>query len=85
MAYIWLALIKIMKLEFRARHFYVLALGLIVVVLINTVRIDLMAYSFDQYVFWHVGPGLVIVKFTMLTIVLGIFYVGLRTTPSRVS
>src|SRR5262245_36340941 len=84
MAFIWLALIKIMKLEFRARHFYVLALGLFVVVLINTARIDLMAYSLDQYIFWHVGPGLVIVKFTMLTVVLGIFYFGLRATPSRV-
>jgi len=77
MAFIWLALIKIMRLDFRARHFYILALGLAVVVLLNTVRIGVMAYSYNQYVFWHLGPGLVIVKFAMLTIVLGLFYFGL--------
>jgi hypothetical protein len=83
MAFIWLALIKIMRLDFCARHLFILAFGLVVVVLLNTARIDLMAYSYEQYVFWHLGPGLVIVKFLMLTIVLGIFYFGLRTTPSR--
>ena len=80
-AFIWLAFIKILRLEFRARHFYILALAMVVVVLINTARIDLMAISLEWYIFWHVGPGLLIVKFAMLSIVFGLFYFGLRVTP----
>ena len=81
MAFIWLAMMKILRLDFHVWNFLILVLGLIVVVLINTARIGLMAFSFDQYVFWHLGPGLSIVKFTMLTIVLGLFYFGLRAKP----
>jgi hypothetical protein len=81
MAFIWLAMMKILRLDFHLWNFLILVLGLIVVVLINTARIGLMAFSFDQYVFWHLGPGLSIVKFTMLTIVLGLFYFGLRAKP----
>jgi len=78
MAFIWLAMMKILRLDFHVWNFLILVLGIIVVVLINTARIGLMAFSFDQYIFWHLGPGLSIVKFTMLTIVLGLFYFGLR-------
>jgi hypothetical protein len=78
MAFIWLSMIKILRLEFRLWHFFILAMGLAIVVALNTARIGVMAYSYNQYVFWHLGPGLVIVKITMLSLVLGLFYFGLR-------
>ena len=82
MAFVWLSMVKILRLDFRLFHFAVLAMGLAVVVLINTIRIGLMAYSYDLYVFWHIGPGLVIIKIIMLAAVLSIFYFGLRYCPS---
>ena len=77
-AFIWLSLIKIQRLPFRLKHFVVLAIGLIAVVLLNTARIGIMAVSDSQYLFWHMGSGLWVVKIVMLTAVLGLFYWGLR-------
>ena len=77
-AFIWLSLIKIQKLDFHFKHFLILAIGVAIVVLLNTARIGVLAVSMSQYVFWHMGPGLWIVKIVMLSAVLGIFYFGLR-------
>jgi len=82
-AFIWLSLMKIQRLDFRLRHFCILAVGLAIVVLLNTARIAVMAHSYNEYVFWHLGPGLVIVKFTMLTVVFVLFYFGLNRKPSQ--
>ena len=57
---------KILRLDFSLWNVYILAIGVAVVVLLNTARIGVMAYSYDQYIFWHLGPGLTIVKITML-------------------
>jgi hypothetical protein len=83
MAFIWLSLMKILRLDFSLWNLYILGIGVAVVVLLNTARIAVMAYSYDQYVFWHLGPGLTIVKIAMLTLVLGIFYFGLRGKPAE--
>ena len=77
-AFIWLSIIKIQKLDLKLRYFYVLAIALGFVVLLNTARIGVMAVSENQYLFWHVGPGLLIVKVMMLSAVLGLFYFGLH-------
>ena len=77
-AFIWLSLIKIQKLDFHFKHFLILAISVTIVVLLNTARIGVLAVSMSQYVFWHMGPGLWIVKIVMLSAVLGIFYFGLR-------
>jgi hypothetical protein len=82
-AFIWLSLIKIQRLPFRLKHFVVLAIGLIAVVLLNTARIGIMAVSDSQYLFWHTGSGLWVVKIVMLTAVLGLFYLGLRPGEAR--
>jgi hypothetical protein len=82
-AFIWLSLIKIQKLDFHFKHFVVLGVGLTVVVLLNTARIGIMAVSKSQYVFWHMGPGLWIVKIVMLSTVLGLFYFDLRPLQRR--
>ena len=84
-AFIWLSLIKIQKLDFHFKHFVVLGVGLSVVVLLNTARIGIMAVSKSQYVFWHMGSGLWIVKIVMLSTVLALFYFGLRPLQRRVA
>jgi hypothetical protein len=78
-AFIWLALMKIIRAEFHLRHYCFLAIALAFVVLLNTARISIMAVSESQYLFWHVGPGLWIVKVTMLGTMLGLFYLCART------
>jgi hypothetical protein len=81
--FIWLSLIKIQGLDFQFRHLRILAIGIGAVVLLNTARISVMATSEHQYYFWHLGPGLWLVKLVMLSAVLGLFYFGLRPAPSR--
>jgi hypothetical protein len=82
-AFIWLSLIKIQRLDFQLKYFGFLAIGLAFVVLLNTARIGIMAVSQSEYLFWHMGPGLWIVKFVMLGAVLGLFYFGLRPLQTR--
>jgi hypothetical protein len=77
-SFIWPSLGKIQRLEFHLEYFGVLAIGLAYVVLLNTARIGVMAISRSEYLFWHTGPGLCIVKLAMLGAVLGLFYFGLR-------
>jgi hypothetical protein len=76
--FIWLSLIKIQRLSFRLEYFKVLMIGLATIIALNTIRICLMSFSDNQYLFWHMGPGLWIVKIVMLTTVLVLFYFGLR-------
>ena len=84
-AFIWLSLIKIQRLDFHFKHFVVLAIGVTFVVLLNTARIGIMAVSESQYVFWHTGPGLWVVKVVMLGAVLGLFYFSLRPAQKRIA
>jgi hypothetical protein len=83
--FIWLSLIKIQRLDFQLKHFVVLAIGVAAIVLVNTARIGMMAVSESQYLFWHIGPGLWIVKIVMLSTVLGVFYFGLRPVQQRMA
>jgi hypothetical protein len=78
-AFIWLSLMKIMKMDFHLRQYCYLVLALAVVVLLNTARISILAISENQYLFWHMGAGLWIVKLTMLTTILGLFYLSVDT------
>ena len=78
-AFIWLALMKILRMEFHLRHYCLLGIAIAVVILLNTARISIVAVSETQYLFWHMGPGLWIVKITMLGAVLGLFYLCTRT------
>jgi hypothetical protein len=75
-AFIWLSLMKIMRMDFHLRQYCFLALAFAVVVLLNTARISILAVSENQYLFWHTGPGLWIVKLMMLTTILGLFYLS---------
>src|SRR6516164_7750405 len=84
-AFVWLSLIKIQRLDFHFKYFVILAIGLAFVVLLNTARIGIMAVSQSEYDFWHWGPGQRIVKYVMLSAVLGLFYFGLRPPRSDTS
>jgi hypothetical protein len=77
-AFIWLSLLKIQKLDLRRQHLYVLAIALAAVAVLNEIRICVMAISPTQYVFWHLGPGLFIIKAIMLAVVFGLFCFCLR-------
>jgi hypothetical protein len=74
---------KIKKLDFHLQHFCILAIALAATVLLNTARICVMAISYSQYMFWHLGFGLVIIKVMMLSIVFGLFLFGLRNPRRR--
>jgi len=80
--FVWLSLIKIQRLDFHFKYVVVLAIGLAFVVLLNTARLGIMAVSVSEFDFWHEGPGEYIVKYVMLSAVLGLFYFGLRPLRS---
>jgi len=80
---LWLSFMKIRELEFRSRSFAVLAAGLVMVILLNTLRLDLCAWSSDYFQYWHEGPGVGIFSWTMLVLALGIFYFGLAAADDR--
>jgi hypothetical protein len=84
-AFIWLSLLKIQRLDFQFKHFLILATGVAFVILLNTARIGIMAVSKSEYVFWHMGPGLWVVKVVMLSAVLALFYFGLRPRAERMA
>jgi exosortase/archaeosortase family protein len=82
-ALLWLSFLKIQGLPFRPRYWAVLALGLAIIVLINTVRLGFCAWSMDSYMYWHEGTGVTILAWTMLGSLLALFYVGLRSEPEE--
>ena len=82
-AFIWLSLVKIQGTEFRGWHFRGLALSIAAIMLLNTARLTLMAYSYDGYVFWHNGYGATIMSLAMLLVVLGFFLLGREPARER--
>ena len=76
-ALLWLSFMKIRNLEFSPRSFGVLAAAVVIVVLLNTLRIDLCAWSADYFQYWHEGPGVGVLSLTMLALALTTFYLGL--------
>jgi hypothetical protein len=80
---LWLSFMKIRNLEFGLRSCGVLAAGLAMIVLLNTVRIDLCAWSSNYFQYWHEGPGVGILSWTMLILALVIFYFGLTGADDR--
>lgn len=75
---IWLSLIKIQEDEFRPWHGRFLGLALAGLVVVNSARLALMAYSREQYLFWHGGDGATIISAAMTFLVIGSFLAGRR-------
>ena len=69
---IWLALIKIERLQFLRSDWWTLAAMIGATILVNTIRIALMAQSPAMLQYWHDGPGVAIVSIVMLIILLAI-------------
>ncbi len=77
---LWLALIKIERLEFLRSDWWALAAMIVATVILNTIRIALMAQSEPMLRYWHDGQGVVIVSVVMLAALLGIFFLS-RVRP----
>jgi hypothetical protein len=65
-ALIWISIIKFRRLYFTRLDFAALAGTFVAVILINEIRIMLMARSYADFVYWHEGPGVTIVSVAML-------------------
>jgi hypothetical protein len=73
---IWISLVKLETVKFRTAHWWILAGMALATVTVNTARIALMAQSYAMFAFWHEGPGVSIVSFTMLAAILAVFVGG---------
>ncbi len=65
-ALIWISIVKLHRLYFTRLDFAALAGTFAAIILINEIRIMLMARSYAYYVFWHDGPGSTIASAAML-------------------
>lgn len=74
---LWLSFLKIQGQAARRRQWAVLLLGVTWVVLINTVRLNLCAWSMESYLFWHESAGVTILEWLLLGGLLTLFYFGL--------
>ena len=69
---IWLGLIKIERLHFVRSDWWALAAMIGATILVNTIRITLMAQSLTMLQYWHEGAGVTIVTVVMLVSLLAI-------------
>jgi hypothetical protein len=80
---LWLSFLKIGGQSARGRPWVVLLLGVTWVVLVNTVRLNLCAWSMESYLFWHEGAGVTILEWLLLGGLLALYYFGLNPARSR--
>ena len=71
-ALIWLALIKIERLQFLRSDWWALAAMIGATILVNTIRIALMAQSPAMLHYWHDGPGVAVFSVALLVFLLAI-------------
>jgi hypothetical protein len=71
---IWISLTKLERLEFTTTDYWRLAAMVSATVVLNTVRIALMAQSYEMYVYWHHGAGETIASFAILGSLLAIAF-----------
>ena len=80
---IWISLVKLDSLELTPLHWRLFALMAAATVALNTIRIAMMAQSFEMYDYWHNGFGAQLVSFAMLAIILAIYLGGLTIAERR--
>jgi len=78
---IWLGLIKIVKLEFTPSDWWALAAMVGATIILNTVRIALMAQSEEMWEYWHNGHGVAIASTVILVSILIISVLFHTRTP----
>jgi hypothetical protein len=82
-ALIWISIIKLQRMYFTRLDFFALAGTFAAIILINEIRIMLMARSYAYYVFWHNGAGVTIVSAAMLVSIGALLLMtSLVTAPS---
>ncbi len=82
-ALIWISIIKLRRTYFVAPDFFALAGTFAAVIVINEIRIILMAQSYAYYVFWHNGAGVTIMSAAMLVSIGALVLMTARlTAPS---
>jgi hypothetical protein len=79
---IWISLVKLETNTINRVHWRILAAMAAATVVLNTLRIALMAQSHSMYEYWHNGSGVSIVSFSMLAAILCVFLGG-RTFVSQ--
>jgi hypothetical protein len=82
-ALMWVSIIKMYRLYFTRLDFAALAGTFVVIILINEIRIMLMAPSYASYVFWHNGTGVTIVSAIMLISIVGLVLMTSRRATTR--
>ncbi len=75
---LWLSFLKIQGQPAGRRQWIVLFLGVSWVVLVNTVRLVLCAWSSASYALWHEGAGVTLLEWSLLGGLLALFYFGLK-------
>lgn len=80
---IWISLLKLDTLAVKTAHLWIAAAMAAATIVLNTARIALMAQSMAMYEYWHNGPGVTIISFTMLAVILAICLAGLRLADVR--
>jgi exosortase/archaeosortase family protein len=69
---IWLGLIKTVRLKFSSSDWWALAAMIGATIILNTVRIALMAQSEEMWEYWHNGHGVAIASTVILASILTI-------------
>jgi hypothetical protein len=80
---IWLSLIKIERLQIVLSDWWTLGAMIAATILLNTIRIALMAQSAPMLQYWHDGQGVVIVSIVTLASLLGISLLS-RVRPAAI-
>jgi exosortase/archaeosortase family protein len=74
--------------RFQRRDLWWFAMGVALVLMLNTIRLGLMAQSYDSYVYWHNGAGAQYISIMQTVLVLAVAFVaaqggGARKPPSE--
>ena len=80
-ALIWISIIKLHRTYFTRLDYVALAGTFFAIILINEIRIMLMARSYAYFAFWHDGPGVTIVSAAMLVSVGALVLMTTRLAP----
>ncbi|RBP13740.1 exosortase/archaeosortase family protein [Roseiarcus fermentans] len=80
---IWISLLKLQTLTMRSVYVLIALAMAAATILLNTLRIVLMAQSPELYDYWHNGAGVPIVTFVMLAVALVLCLGGMRLAAAR--
>ncbi len=77
-ALIWISLLKLETLSMRPVYVVVAAAAAGATMILNTIRLALIAQSPEMYHYWHEGAGVAVMSFIMLAVALAVCLGGMR-------